>query len=116
VGDEEAHEFPEELLGPFKEVAKHFKVVPPTPGLHVVIASPFDREHLVCELWDGGEHLGELHQEFGARTLEIYPRREGQPWVFPLAEFIGILQHADHWLGSGVPVEGCSFCPSKGKS
>ncbi len=42
-----------------------------------------DREELVAELWLDDEMWGEISQEDGNILLELYPRRDGEPWRFP---------------------------------
>jgi len=46
----------------------------------VAIISPPDREFLAAEIMLGDEQLAELNQEEGILSLEIYARRDGQPW------------------------------------
>jgi hypothetical protein len=48
--------------------------------LRVALISPPDREFLAAEIMLGDEQLAELNQEEGCLSLEIYPRRDGQPW------------------------------------
>ena len=85
---------PEENWDLLRGLPEHIKRVPPTPGLHIEIASPPDREQAVCEVWDSGEQFAEINQEHGQLTLEIYPRREGQPWVFPFDDLLTVLERA----------------------
>ena len=46
----------------------------------VALISPPDREFLTAEIMLDDEQLAELNQEEDSLTLEIYPRRDGQPW------------------------------------
>ena len=63
------------------------------------IASPPDREKLVAELFYEHEQWAELHQEVSTGlTLELYPRRDGQPWSFPLTDALAALQVASRRL------------------
>ena len=48
--------------------------------LRVAIISPPDREFPAAEIMLGDEQLAELNQEEGILSLEIYHRRDGQPW------------------------------------
>ncbi len=49
-------------------------------NLTVSVISPEDREFLAAEIMVGDEQWAELNQEEGVLSLEIYPRRDGQPW------------------------------------
>lgn len=49
--------------------------------LRVSICSPPDRKFLVAEIMLDNEQVAELNQEQNALLLEIYPRRDGQPWI-----------------------------------
>jgi len=46
----------------------------------ISISSPPDRNYLVTEILVDGEQWAELNQEAGDLVLEIYPRRDKQPW------------------------------------
>ncbi len=52
------------------------------------IASPPDREKLVAELFYDDEQWAEIHQESEQLTLQLYPRRDGQPWEFSFDEAV----------------------------
>ena len=69
-----------------------------TNKMRMDIASPPDREKLVAELFLGSEQWAEIHQEYGHLTVQLYPRRDGQPWEFPLDEAVGMLQRAGRRL------------------
>lgn len=60
----------------------------------ITIASVPDREELVAELWDADTQWGELSQEQGRLTLEIYPNPEGIPWNFKFNDVVEILNQA----------------------
>lgn len=64
------------------------------PKMTMDIASPPDRERLVAEIFHEGHQWAEIHQKLVALTVEIHPRRDGQPWAFPLHEAISALQIA----------------------
>ena len=66
---------------------------------HISIASPPDREKLVATVVYDDEQWAEINQESGELSLEIYPRRDGQPWVFPLADAIKAIDAARIRLG-----------------
>jgi len=67
------------------------------------IASPPDREKLVAELFYGSEQWAEIHQELGHLTLQLYARRDGQPWEFPFDEAVSMLQRAGRRLVGDEP-------------
>lgn len=52
-----------------------------------LITSSMDREKLSCEIYYGGEILGEISQETSEFLLEIYPSKDQQWWKIPLHEF-----------------------------
>lgn len=64
------------------------------PELTITIASLPDRENLVAELWFGNMQWGEINQEGGSLTLEVYPQQSGKPWVFELNEVIKQVEQA----------------------
>jgi len=66
------------------------------------IASPPDRQKLVAELFYGLEQWAEIHQELGDLTLQLYPRRDGQPWKFPFDEAVSALKLASKRLTANV--------------
>jgi hypothetical protein len=65
------------------------------------IASPPDREKLVAPIMLDGEQWAEINQETERLQVEIYPRRDGEPWVFDLEEVIEAFKEAQRRL-SGV--------------
>jgi hypothetical protein len=65
----------------------------------VDIASPPDRERLVAQLMIGNEQLAELNQEGQLLQLEIYCRRDGQPWIVGYTELLRALADAREKLG-----------------
>jgi hypothetical protein len=65
---------------------------------HVLIASPPDRENLVAMIDHEREQRAEINQESGSLLIEVYPRRDGKPWVFDLDEMMGTLQSAKQRL------------------
>jgi hypothetical protein len=69
--------------------------------MRISIASPPDREKLVAEVLYEDEQWAEINQESGALKLEIYPRRNGQPWAFPFDEAVLALQAAKARLIGG---------------
>jgi hypothetical protein len=72
--------------------------IPESEQLRVFLASPPDREHLVAMIDMGAEQWAELNQEDGLLTLEIYPRRDGQPWVISYEAAMSALRKAKERL------------------
>jgi hypothetical protein len=64
------------------------------PELTITIASLPDRENLVAELWLGDVQWGEINQEGGSFTLEVYPHQSGKPWAFEVNEVIKQIEQA----------------------
>ena len=60
----------------------------------VNIASPPDRGKLVAEIMCDDEQWAEVHQEKKGLMLEIYPRRDGQPWRIAFEDAASALQRA----------------------
>ncbi len=71
--------------------------------MSVSIESPPDREKLVAGLLYENEQWAELSQELGVLNLEIYPRRDGQPWRFSFHEVFTALQTARRRLTGDAP-------------
>jgi hypothetical protein len=68
------------------------------------LASPPDREKVVIQLICGGEQIAEVNQESGALQVEIYGRRDGDPWILDFDELTVALEHAKRRLvGSSTP-------------
>jgi hypothetical protein len=64
----------------------------------VDICSPPDREKLVAQISYDREQWAEVHQDTGALSLQLYPRRDGEPWEFSFAEAVAALQQAERRL------------------
>lgn len=64
----------------------------------ITIASPPDCEKLVAEIFFGDEQWAELNQEDGSLTLEIYPRRDGKPWILSYNEVVQAATEAKNRL------------------
>ncbi len=76
----------------------------PTPNrMKIDIASPPDREKLVAMVSYGSEQWAEINQESGSLTLELYPRRDGQPWEFSYDEAMAALERARRRLVGDEP-------------
>lgn len=65
-----------------------------------IIASPFDREKLVCEIHYKDEIIAEISQETSELLLEIYPSQKNKYWAVSLSTFQKVLDDAkNHLLG-----------------
>ncbi len=62
--------------------------------MKVWIASDQEREKVFAELHHDGEDWAVVTQEEGSFKLDIYPRVDGNPWVFDLMETIEALERA----------------------
>jgi hypothetical protein len=62
--------------------------------IRITIASPPDRDHQVAEIFLGDEQLAELHEEGAELTVEIHPRRSGQPWALHVDALVGAIERA----------------------
>jgi len=67
--------------------------------MRVTVASPPDREYLVSEVFFEGDQWAEVNQESGSLTVELYPRRDGQPWRLDFEEAVAALLEAKQRLG-----------------
>jgi hypothetical protein len=75
--------------------ASRYVHTPTTMHEHkTTIASPPDREKLVAMIDFGDEQWAEINQESGKLQLELYARRDGRPWKFPLADAIRAIESA----------------------
>jgi hypothetical protein len=72
--------------------------IPESEQLCVSLASPPDREYLVAMINVGAEQWAELNQENGLLTLEVYPRRDGQPWMISYEAAMTALRNAKERL------------------
>jgi hypothetical protein len=64
----------------------------------IAIASPPDREKLVAMIDFGYEQWAEVNQESTDLVVELYPRRDGKPWVFDFDEMMSALETAKRRL------------------
>jgi hypothetical protein len=64
----------------------------------ISIASPPDREKLVAMIDYGNEQWAEINQESTDFVVEIYPRRDGKPWLFDFNEMMSALESAKRRL------------------
>jgi hypothetical protein len=73
-------------------------------GQHeIILASPPDREKLVAEISVGNEMWGEINHESDKFEIELYPRRDGEPWRFSLDEMLAALDAAIKRLSGRLP-------------
>jgi hypothetical protein len=63
-----------------------------------IIASPFDREKLICEIYYKYEIIAEISQENEELMLEIYPSQKEKWWEIPLVQFQNVLEDAKKHL------------------
>jgi hypothetical protein len=68
------------------------------PKIEVWLISPPDREHLVAELAVEQRQFAELNQESGELVVELYPKRDGGPWVFSFTELMAAFAEAKYRL------------------
>lgn len=66
--------------------------------MRICISSPPDRDKLVAEFFSGNEQWAELNQEGEKLSLEIYPKRSGEPWSFNFEEVIETLMEGKRRL------------------
>jgi hypothetical protein len=66
--------------------------------IRIGIISPPDREKVTAELMIGNEQWAELNQERDQLELEIYPRRNGKPWVIDYEDALRALTDAKRRL------------------
>ena len=64
----------------------------------IELISPPDREQLTASVLVDQEQLAEINQEQERPTLELYPRRDGQPWALDYEEAIAALVEAKRRL------------------
>ena len=65
-----------------------------------IIASPVERERLICEIYYKKEIIAEISQETNEFMLEIYPSQINKWWKIPLLQFQDALEYAkNHLLG-----------------
>lgn len=69
----------------------------------VILASPPDREKLVAQLSVANEMWAEINSESGQFEAEIYPRRDGKPWVFALQSALEAINRATKRLLGKLP-------------
>ena len=66
-----------------------------------IIASPSNREKLVCEIYYKNEILAEISQEKEEVIIEIYPSQAKKWWELPLVQFQNALEEARKYLICG---------------
>ena len=68
--------------------------------MRVTTASPPDRELLVSEVFFESDQWAEVNQETGSLIVELYPRRDRQPWRLDFEEAVAALLEAKQRLGA----------------
>lgn len=63
-----------------------------------IIASPVDREKLICEIYHKDEIIAEVSHEGDHLILEIYVPKNKQWWTIPLENFQQALSYAKNLL------------------
>ena len=76
-----------------------------TTPFEIILASSPHREHVVAEIWIENAHLAELRHEAGQTWIELYPRKDGQPWNIEQSVLMWALSEAVARLG-GAPRTG----------
>ena len=65
-----------------------------------VIASPIDRDELICEIYYKGEIFAEISQDNKNLLIQLYSPQNQKYWEFPLLQFQNIIEEAKkHLLG-----------------
>ena len=64
------------------------------PNISLELASPPDREKLVVNLMIDHEQVAEINQETETLQVEIYGRRDGQPWILDFDDLTNALKNA----------------------
>ena len=64
------------------------------PHIALDLATPPDRKKTVIQLMVGNEQIAEVNQESDTLKVEIYGRRDGQPWVLDFDDLAVALEHA----------------------
>ena len=73
--------------------------------IEVQLVSPPDRENLAIHLMVDHEQLAEVNQESDTLAVEIYGRRDGQPWVIEFDELAIALKNAKERLAGTSAAE-----------
>lgn len=64
----------------------------------LIIASPYNREKLTCELYYKNEIFGEISQDKNEFEIELYPSNSLEFWTFNLEELQHILEEGKNYL------------------
>ncbi len=68
-------------------------------GFTLALTSVPDRDQLVVEIWRGDELFAELRRERSEVVVQLYPRRDAEPWDLPAAAVQNVLHAAQLRLG-----------------
>jgi hypothetical protein len=66
--------------------------------LSVSVSSPPDRNYLVADFFCENEQWAELNQEGERLSIEIYPKRSGEPWILDFEEVFALLSEGKRRL------------------
>jgi hypothetical protein len=69
----------------------------------IILASPPDREKLVAQISKEQEAWAEINQESDRVEIELYPRQDGKPWIFPRDEMLEAIEIAKKRLLGELP-------------
>jgi hypothetical protein len=70
----------------------------PVGALRIEVTSPPDREFVVANIMVGSDEFAEINQEAESLKMEIYPRRDGEPWRLDYEELSRVLGLAEERL------------------
>lgn len=76
----------------------NYNMKPLKNNFNFLIASPCDREQLICEIYYGDELIAEISQEGDQPLISIYPPSNEHWWTFSLSEFQKALENAKNHL------------------
>jgi hypothetical protein len=61
----------------------------PTAGaIRIEVSSPPDRDFVVANVMVGAHEFAEVNQESESLQIEVYPRRDGEPWRLDYSELV----------------------------
>jgi hypothetical protein len=63
----------------------------PAGDLRIEVTSPPDRDFVVVSLMVGSDEFAEVNQETESLKVEVYPRRDGEPWRLDYEELSRVL-------------------------
>ena len=63
----------------------------------VVVRAPYDDEPpegWIAEIWQSGDHWGDVTETAEGLKVRIYPHLEGRPWQWSLEALLDVLERA----------------------